>query len=178
TLPPGYNRLPPATSSYNRTTPAAPGFNRSSSMAPNSRRDLPNQAFHSTRPDQQKQSSATASTPSSKLERLSESDRAFLIKQEGCFRCRKTYANHFWRDCGGDNSVKNKGLAREVKQEANFISEAAEEYQFEESEDCHVVPPIVLPIQLNDQVHAQGLIDSGSSASLISTEVIKRNPSS
>src|SRR5437667_8145783 len=86
---------------------------------------------------------------------------------------------HFWRDCqqGGGDAVKNKGLAKEVKHEVNFISEEEEEYQYEESQDCQVVPPIILPIQLDDQVHTQGLVDCGSTSDFISQNLIERNPS-
>ena len=102
-----------------------------------------------------------------------------MIKHKGCFRCRQTYADHSRDDCplGKDDAVKNKGFAKEVKQEANFISEA-EEYQFEESEECQVVPPIVLPIQLDDNVHAEGLVDSGSTSDFVSKKLINQNPSS
>jgi retrotransposon gag protein len=180
TLLPGYNRPPPAAHGFNRSASTAPGINGPTPTAPSSRRNpSPNQPFRSNRPDYWKQNSAAATTQPPKLEPLSESDRTFLIKHKGCFRCRQTYADHTRNDCplGKDDAVKNKGFAKEVKQEANFISEA-EEYQFEESEECQVVPPIVLPIQLDDNVHAEGLVDSGSTSDFISKKLINRNPSS
>src|SRR5437667_83006 len=139
-LLPCYNRPAPAASSYNRPAstasgynrPTAPSYNRSTPSASNYHRSSsPGQTPRPARPGYGKQNSAAASTQSPKLEPLSDSDRAFLTKHEGCFRCRRTFAGHFWRDChqGGGDTVKNKGLPKEVKQETNFISEE-EEYQY------------------------------------------------
>ena len=95
------------------------------------------------------------------------------MKHKGCFHCCKTFVDHTWRNCDQDEkaTVGNSGLAKEVKQETNFVSEA-EEYQYEPSEEYHVVPPIVLPVQLDYQVSTQGLIDSGSTSDLISEKLI------
>ena len=74
--------------------------------------------------------------------------------------------------------VENSGLTKEVKQDANFISEAEyqAEYQYEDSEQCQVVPPIVLPIQLDDQIMTQGLVDCGSTSDFISQKLVNGNP--
>jgi len=70
--------------------------------------------------------------------------------------------------------VKNGESAKEIKQEVNFVSEA--EYEFEDPEHCQVVPPIVLPIQLDDQITTEGLIDCGSTSDFISQEFVNSNP--
>ena len=70
--------------------------------------------------------------------------------------------------------MKNSGLAKEIKQEVNFVSEA--EYQFEDSDQCQVVPPIILPIQLDDQITTEGLIDCGSTSDFISQKLVNGNP--
>jgi Reverse transcriptase (RNA-dependent DNA polymerase)/RNase H-like domain found in reverse transcriptase/Integrase zinc binding domain/Chromo (CHRromatin Organisation MOdifier) domain/Retrotransposon gag protein len=181
TLPAGYqltpNRALPSTPSGPRRGP--PQFTRS------------DRSSNSNRPSNSDRSSnwrqkLTTSTPSAPappapapLEPLSDSDRTFLIKHNGCFRCRKTFVNHTSRTCGLDEkgaaTVENSGLAKEVKQEVNFVSETEAEYQFEDSDQCQVVPPIVLPIQLNDQIVAEGLIDCGSTSDFISQTLVNRN---
>ena len=85
------------------------------------------------------------------------------------------------KDCPlkNNDAVKNKGIAKEVKQEANFISEAEEyqaEYQYDDSEQCQVVPPIILSIQLDDRVMTEGLIDCGSTSDFISQKLVNGNP--
>lgn len=116
-----------------------------------------------------------------------EADRDFLRKHEGCFRCRRTYAGHFWKDCPGvgtSGSSKHGHEDRAVKEEINFVSEAEESYQYEEPSDYynvpepsdHNVPPIVLPIQLDDTVSAEGLIDPGSSSDLVSEKLVLSHP--
>ena len=103
------------------------------------------------------------------------------MKHKACFRCRKTFVDHTWRNCdGGEKAtprVENSGLTKEVKQEVNFISEAEfqAEYQYEDSEQCQVVPPIVLPIQLDDQITTQGLVDCGSTSDFISQKLVNGN---
>ena len=69
-------------------------------------------------------------------------------------------------------------MTKEVKQEVNFISEAdyQAEYQCEDSEQCQVVPPIVLPIQLDDQITTRGLLDCGSTSDFLSQRLVNRNP--
>ena len=95
-----------------------------------------------------------------------------MRKHDGCFRCRRTYAGHFWKDCPGvgANSGGSKNSREDtVKEEVNFVSEADESYQYEDPSDYYNipeppdqnVPPIVLPIQLDDTVSAEGLIDPG-----------------
>ena len=37
-------------------------------------------------------------------------------------------------------TVENSGLVKKVKQEVNFVNETEAEYQFEDSDHCHVVP--------------------------------------
>src|SRR5438552_11640232 len=87
TLLPGYNRPAPAASSYNRPastgssyncpTSTAPSYNRSTPSASNYHRNSsPGQTPRPAHPGYGKQNSAF--TQSSKLEPLSESDRAFL----------------------------------------------------------------------------------------------------
>ena len=88
----------------------------------------------------------------------------------------------------GTSSGVSKGISREpnnVKEEQiNFVSEAEELYQYEEPSDYYNVPkpsdrnipPIVLPIQLDNAVSAEGLIDPGSSSDLVSEKLVLKNP--
>ena len=176
TLPADYNRPPKAAAPSNaaqRTvsriqTPGPRPGSRPSNWTP-------------------KPPSRSASKPNSNsLDPLSEAERAFLMKHEGCFRCRRTYVTHIGKDCpgigrtsGGSGSGGGKTSLHEdktVKEEINFISEAEDSYQYEEPSDCYNVPPIVLPIQLDDTVPAEGLIDPGSSSDLISEKLVLQHP--
>src|SRR5436309_10454446 len=119
-----------------------------------------------------------------RLESLTDVARDFLRKHENCFRCCRTYADHtqfdsecFLNDEATKVTVKNSELIKEVKQEINFVSEA-EEYQYDQSEECYVIPFIILSIQLNDQISAQGLVDCDFSFDLISEKIVNRNLSS
>src|SRR5437667_12550536 len=98
------------------------------------------------------------------------------MKHKGCFRCRKTFVDHTSRNCDqGEKTtatVENSGLAKGIKQEVNFISETEAEYQFEDSDQYQVVPPIVLPIQLDNQITMEGLIDCGSTSDFISQKLV------
>jgi len=182
TLPRGYqhasNRSPPMSSGPRRGPPQFTQSDRSGNT---------DRAGHSDRSSNWRQKSTTAApsasttpAPSAPLEPLSESDRKFLIKHKGCFRCRKTFIKHTWRTCDPEENatVENSGLTKEVKQEVNFISEAdyQAEYQCEDSEQCQVVPPIVLPIQLDDQITTRGLLDCGSTSDFLSQRLVNRNP--
>ena len=96
-----------------------------------------------------------------RLESLTDAARNFLRKHEDCFRCRRTYVDHiqFDLECPLNDeatkvTVKNSELVKRVKQKINFVSEA-EEYKYDQSEDCYVIPFIILSIQLDDQISAQ-----------------------
>src|SRR5204863_7719510 len=108
-----------------------------------------------------RQKSTTTTASPAPFKPLSDSDKKSLMKHKGCFRCRKTFVDHTWRNCDqGEKTtatVGNSGLNKEVKQEVNFISETEAEYQFEDPDHYQVVPPIILPIQLDDQITTKGL---------------------
>ncbi|TMC15977.1 MAG: hypothetical protein E6J34_20635, partial [Chloroflexi bacterium] len=184
-LPPGYQLT------SNRPTPNQPTSNRSTSMSSGPRRG-PSQfsrsegSSNSDRSSnwRQKPTDMPASPPVKGLEPLTDAARDFLRKHEGCFRCRRTYAGHtqFDPECplnGGATkvTVKNSGLVKGVKQETNFVNEV-KEYQYDQSEECYVIPLIILSIQLDDQISAQGLVDCDFSSDLISEKIVNRNLSS
>ena len=145
----------------NRPTPMSSGPRRGPQFARPDRSRNSDRPSNSDRSGNWRQKSTTPA-PSASLEPLSESDRKFLMKHKGCFRCRKTFVDHTWRNCDS------------VKQEVNFIREA--EYQYEDSEQSQVVPPIVLPIQLDDQITTEGLVDCGSTSDFLSQKLVNGNP--
>src|SRR5436305_13663711 len=118
------------------------------------------------------------------LESLTDVARNFLRKHESCFRCHRIYADHtqFDSECPLNDeatkvTVKNNELIKRVKQEINFVSKA-EEYQYNQFEECYVISLIILSIQLDDQISAQGLVDCDFSFDLISEKIVNRNLSS
>jgi len=174
TLRSGYQRTPNRLNS----TFSGPRRDPPQSQSPRSDR-LSNSARSSNW--RQKPTNSPVSSPIKRLEPLTDIEKEFLRKHEGCFRCRRTYAGHtqFDPECpqnGGTAKiiVKNSELPKEIKQEVNFVNEA--EYEFEDSEHYQVVPPIVLPIQLDDQITTEGLVDCGSTSDFISQKLVNDNP--
>ena len=139
TLPPGYQLTP------NRSTPTSSGPRRGPpQFARSDRFGNFDRSSNSDRSGNWRQKSTTTPASPAPLEPLSDSDRIFLMKHKGCFRCRKTFVDHTWRNCDqGEKTtatVENSGLAKGIKQEVNFISETEAEYQFEDSDQYQVVP--------------------------------------
>jgi hypothetical protein len=187
TLSADYNRPPKA------MPPSGDAAQRTASRNQNSRsgtsrsgnwKSKPNLTSTGSKPSN---SPNVGASPQKALDPLTDTDREFLRKHDGCFRCRRTYAGHFWKDCSGvgANSEGSKNSREDtVKGEVNFVSEADEPYQYEEPSDYYNVPepsdqnvpPIVLPIQLDDTVSAEGLIDPGSSSDFVSKKLILKNP--
>ena len=79
----------------------------------------------------------------------------------------------------------NSNNVKDIKEESqiNFVSEAEELSQYEEPSDYYNVsepsdqniPPIVLPIQLDNAVSAEGLIDPDSSCDLVSEKLVLKD---
>jgi len=84
---------------------------------------------------------------------------------------------------GGSKGSREPNNVKEELAQINFVREAEESYQYEEPSDYYDVPepsdqnilPIVLPIQLDNAVSAEGLIDPGSSSDLVSEKLVLKN---
>ena len=190
TLPADYNRVSKA------ALPSDTAQHANSRSQNNSRSTGRSGNWKTRSPSGNKPSTnSNSNTTSHKLlDPLSDAERDFLRKHEGCFRCRRTYAGHMANDCPGVgiSSGGSKGTSsrepNNVKEESvaqiNFVREAEESYQYEEPSDYYNVPeppdrnipPIVLPIQLDNAVSAEGLIDPGSSSDLVSEKLVLKNP--
>ena len=184
TLPADYNRVKAAPPS----DVAQHGVSRNQN---NTRSTSRSGNWRTKSPSSGNKPSSNSNASSQKLlDPLSDAERDFVRKHEGCFRCRRTFAGQMSnnRPGVGTSSGVSKGISREpnnVKEEQiNFVSEAEELYQYEEPSDYYNVPkpsdrnipPIVLPIQLDNAVSAEGLIDPGSSSDLVSEKLVLKNP--
>ena len=107
-----------------------------------------------------------------RLGRLSEEERAYLRSVGGCFACRKI--GHTAMECPTRH-------VKPVKQEVNVI--ASEELSGSQDSDIEmpdyqpsysIVPPIIVPLQLENGQTVDALADSGCTSDLIQSETVQR----
>ena len=162
TLPANYNlKAAPQPENFQRTTsgPRNPNLNR----ADNWRSKPLNLSFPGNKPSFSRKS----------FDPLSDSDREFLSKHEGCFRCRKTYAGHFWKDCpAGVSNPGGSGHARgsNVKKEEVSIVDGyvVPSVQFDVDSDSYPsVPIITIPTRIHQAI-VDSAVDPGASINVIS----------
>jgi hypothetical protein len=139
-------------------------------------------------------SSASGSTHTSPLPRLTDVERAILIAHKGCFKCRRAYAGHFGNDCpnGAPNAEDYKPVTEATaaamrpaskKTTVAAVMPAAPSSVLGDGTDSDKYAPFQTP-NLKWDCHidspdfsspslvCESLIDPGSEAVLIDPEVV------
>ena len=104
---------------------------------------------------------------------LTQAEKDHLQSVEGCFYCRKEHAGHMSMDCPERIAAEARKEAR-IKQELNYLSGRDEDES--DSIDAYspssIIPPVVLPVQIDD-TKVRALVDSGGSSNFISKKIIQ-----
>src|SRR5947207_2373644 len=168
TLPVGYN-------AGSKATPQSEVVQRTSTSSPRS----PSNRTSNWKSRSPRSTSAGSKpfSPRKSLDPLSDAERDFLKKHEGCYRCRRTYAGHIALDCPGVGTSGSSGSPRAMNVKKEEVSTldgyvASPVQSDAESDSYSSVPIITIPIRIQQAVVESG-VDPGASINVISPRMVK-----
>ena len=119
-------------------------------------------------------STPAASTSGTSRKPITDSERAYLRANNGCFWCRKINAGHMSNSCPEFLTWKAaKDKASGVEKAKATVSEIAVVSSESDSESDYPVPSIVLETEIQGSIAEDSLIDCGATVNLVDSNFVR-----